>query len=83
MMGVLLTTCGNWKEKPANGQFTPARTPPNAVRGREFTLAFAMLGLLLVGTAPLFARLSAHESANERLRLPLPQVTDSALSSTR
>jgi exosortase A len=58
MMGVLLPTCGNWKERPANGQFTPARTPPNAVRGREFTLAFAMLGLLLVGTAPLFARLS-------------------------
>jgi len=78
MMGALLTTCGNWKEKPASGQFPPARKHLDAVRGREYTLAFAVLGLLLVGTAPWLARLSARESARAALRLLPPQITHAA-----
>lgn len=58
MMGLLLATCGRWREDPADGVAKPKSTGPGVPATRHWSpVLFATLGLVVVGIAPVTAKL--------------------------
>ena len=54
MMGLLLLTCGRWREEPPTTPATSKEPLADITRVRKWSpVVFATLGLLLVGIAPL------------------------------
>ena len=54
MVGLLVATCGNWREEPQGETPVPHESRPGVTPIRTWSPAlFAALGLLLVGLAPL------------------------------